>query len=127
MRNGVLIVDDMPQTRVLLGRVLRRAGMLTFEAGCGAMAYAVARSHPDEILVFLVDVDLPGASGPEVAEALVKAIPSARVVFMTGHPIPELVAAGCLDSTAVVLQKPFTLASVIAVVRACERAEHGED
>ena len=119
--SGVLIVDDMPQTRRFVSRVLDREGFQTFEAENGATAYAAARSHPDDIDVALVDVELPGAWGREVGAALKRAIPDARVVYITGHDIDTLVAEGRLPDDAVVLQKPFTVAALVDTVRSRRR------
>ncbi|MEQ1728918.1 MAG: response regulator [Vicinamibacterales bacterium] len=114
---GVLIVDDMPQTRRFVCQVLEREGFQTFEAENGATAYAVARAHPDDVDVALVDVELPGAWGKEVAAALKHAIPDAHVVYMTGLDIDMLVADGRLPDDAVVLKKPFTVAGLVDAVR----------
>ncbi len=114
--SGVLIVDDMPQTRRFVSRILEREGFLTFEAENGAMAYAAARSHPDDIDVAVVDIDLPGASGDEVAAVLKRTIPNLRVVYITAHDIGALVASGRLSDDAIVLQKPFTVAALIDIV-----------
>jgi DNA-binding response OmpR family regulator len=115
--NGVLVVDDMPQTRRFVCRVLDREGFQTYEAENGAMAYAAARSHPDEITLALVDVELPGANGGEVGAVLKRALPSARVVFITAHDTRALIAAGLIPPDAVVLRKPFTVAALLDVVR----------
>lgn len=114
---GVLVVDDMPQTRRFVCRILDREGFQTFEAENGATAYAAARSHPDEIDLALVDVELPGASGSEVSAVLQRTLPRTRVVFITAHDPDAMIAAGRLPGDAVVLRKPFTVAALVDVVR----------
>jgi CheY-like chemotaxis protein len=115
--NGVLVVDDMPHTRRFVCRVLDREGFHTYEAENGATAYAAARAHPDDIVMALIDVELPGASGVEVSAVIRRTVPSARVVFTTGYDVTALIAAGRLPSDAVVLRKPFTVAALVDVVR----------
>jgi len=115
--NGVLVVDDMPQTRRFVCRVLDREGFRTFEAENGATAYAAARSHVDDIVLAIIDVDLPGANGKEVSAALRKTIPHARHIFMTGFDISMLKAEGRLPDNAVVLRKPFTMTVLLDTVR----------
>ena len=115
--NGILVVDDMPQTRRFVCRVLDREGFRTFEAENGATAYAAARSHVDEIALAIIDVELPGASGREVSAALRKTIPNARHIFMTGLDINVLLAEGRLPPDAVVLKKPFTVTALLDTVR----------
>ena len=119
--NGILVVDDMPQTRRFVCRVLDREGFRTFEAENGATAYATARSHMNDIALAIIDVDLPGASGREVSAALTKTIPRARHIFMTGFDIDSLKAEGRLPDNAVVLRKPFTMTVLLDTVR-CQGA-----
>ncbi len=114
---GVLVVDDMPHTRRLVCRILDREGFQTYEAENGAMAYAEARRHPGDIDVALVDVELPGAWGKEIAAALKRTIPDAQVVYMTGHDINTLITDGCLPEDAVVLHKPFTVSALVEAIR----------
>ena len=115
--SGILVVDDMPQTRRFVCNVLDREGYETYQAENGATAYAAARSHHGAIDVALVDVELEGAGGREVGAALQRALPAARVVFITGHDIDMLLAQGRLPEDAVVLRKPFTVAALVETVR----------
>jgi CheY-like chemotaxis protein len=115
--NGVLVVDDMPHTRRFVCRVLGREGFQTWEAENGATAYAAARSHPDDIGLALIDVELPGAGGREVSAVLKRTLPSARMVFITAHDAAGLIADGLLPPDAVVLRKPFTVSALLDVVR----------
>lgn len=64
----VLVVDDMPETRRLMRRVLERAGMDVTEAETGEDGLAtIRRDHPDAVVL---DLRLPGISGFEVARAV---------------------------------------------------------
>ena len=114
---GVLVVDDMPHTRRFVCRVLDREGIQTYEAENGATAYAKARSHPDDISLALVDVELPGAGGREVGAVLGRTLADVRVVYITGHDVDTLIADGRLPEGAFVLRKPFTVAALLDVVR----------
>jgi PAS domain S-box-containing protein len=62
---NVLIVDDRPENRYVLCRVLRQAGYKCTEAGTAAMAMEAVKAHPDLIVL---DVNLPDASGYEVCQ-----------------------------------------------------------
>jgi CheY-like chemotaxis protein len=76
MSARVLVVDDMPETRRLMRRVLERARFSVVEAATGeAGLAAIRRDGPDAVVL---DLRLPGISGFEVARA-VRADPDPRV------------------------------------------------
>jgi CheY-like chemotaxis protein len=64
----VLIVDDMPETRRLMRRVLERAGFVVTEAETGEAGLAAIRRDRPEAVV--LDLRLPGMSGFDVAAAV---------------------------------------------------------
>jgi CheY-like chemotaxis protein len=72
----ILVVDDMPETRRLMRRVLERASIAVIEAGTGEDGLAVIRSQAPDAVV--LDLRLPGMSGFDVARA-VRADPDRRV------------------------------------------------
>lgn len=64
----VLVVDDMPETRRLMRRVLERARFVVSEAATGeAGLAAIRRDGPDAVVL---DLRLPGMSGFDVARAV---------------------------------------------------------
>ncbi|MFL5580042.1 MAG: ATP-binding protein [Gemmatimonadaceae bacterium] len=76
----VLLVDDTPENRYAVGRILSSAGFDVLEAATGGDALATAAAeHPDLVIL---DVNLPDMDGFEVLRRL-KAAPETR-------PIPVL-------------------------------------
>jgi len=72
----ILVVDDMPETRRLMRRVLERARIEVTEAGTGEDGLAaIRRDRPDAVVL---DLRLPGMSGFDVARA-VRADPDPEV------------------------------------------------
>ena len=64
----VLVVDDMPETRRLMRRVLERARFSVNEAATGEAGLAtIRRDRPDAVVL---DLRLPGMSGFDVARAV---------------------------------------------------------
>ena len=64
----ILVVDDMPETRRLMRRVLERARIEVIEAGTGEDGLAAIRGdRPDAVVL---DLRLPGMSGFDVARAV---------------------------------------------------------
>jgi CheY-like chemotaxis protein len=61
----VLVVDDVPDTRRLMRRILERAGLAVVEAGTGEAALeAIERQRP---ALVVLDLRLPGMTGFDVA------------------------------------------------------------
>jgi CheY-like chemotaxis protein len=64
----VLIADDNPQNRALVRSVLERAGHEVLEAGDGSETLLTAMQSKPELV--LLDLWLPGMSGPDLLRAL---------------------------------------------------------
>jgi putative two-component system response regulator len=112
----ILIVEDEPAIAEILADLLADEGYETVLSVDGA---ALATAADDPPALILLDVMMPGMDGPEVCRRL-KADPrTARVpvVFLTALP-PHTLAARLGDAPHDgVILKPFTLESVLAVVR----------
>jgi CheY-like chemotaxis protein len=64
----VLVVDDAPETRLLVRTLLTHAGHEVFEAADGAVALSSAAEHQPDLV--LLDFSMPAMSGPEFIRAL---------------------------------------------------------
>ena len=64
----VLVVDDAPETRLLVRTLLTHAGHEVFEAADGAVALSSATQHKPDLV--LLDFSMPAMSGPEFIRAL---------------------------------------------------------
>ncbi len=65
----------------------------------------------------MTDVVLPGMSGPQMAEALARARPGLRVLYVSGYAEDAIVHHGIIDSGIDLLAKPYTPALLLARVR----------
>ena len=85
----ILVVDDSPTIRAVLGKMLAQDGHVVFKAADGESAIELARSElPD--LIFL-DIVMPGMNGFAVLRAL-------RREALT-HDIPIVMISGNLQAT----------------------------
>jgi CheY-like chemotaxis protein len=126
-RPVLLVVDDEPDLRDLLGEYFTRHGFEVREAADAARARAcVAESVPD---VAILDVNMPGENGLSLARWLRDSHPGLGIVMLTtvGEAVDRVVGLelGADDY----LPKPFEvrelLARVRAVLRRSRRRPHG--
>jgi DNA-binding response OmpR family regulator len=79
----ILIVEDHPTMREAVRLVLEREGFDIAEASDGDQALAAARDDPPDLV--LLDMSIPGTSGPDVLAALKSdlATSEVRVIVVT--------------------------------------------
>jgi DNA-binding response OmpR family regulator len=111
----VLVVDDDDDLRQAMAFCLRRAGFAVTAVASGAEAVEVARAVRPRVAV--VDLLLPDAGGPGVAEVLheVRGLHALPVLFTTALAAQPVLAA---LPGAEVLFKPFTRDELVGRVTA---------
>jgi CheY-like chemotaxis protein len=113
----VLIVDDEHAIRDLLGRFLSLQGVRTLGAASGPEAVELYLRHRGDVSLVLMDVRMPGLSGPETVENLKYIHQGVRYCFMSGdlgdHDPELLLKGGALH----LFRKPFDLSELARVVR----------
>lgn len=130
----VLIVDDEPPVRSALVRYFTRRGWTVEEAGDGGAALdriaarvaAVAGSDELPFALILSDLRMPGLSGAAFHDEIARRAPSllARLAFSTGDVVSEEAAAFVARTRCPVLEKPYELATLDALVaRVLEAAD----
>jgi two-component system, cell cycle response regulator DivK len=85
MKARILIIEDNPQNRYLASFLLQQRGHEVIAAGTGADGLELAQKHRPDLI--LLDIQLPGMDGHEVARILkkdpnMKAIP---VIAVTSY------------------------------------------
>ncbi len=78
----ILVVDDEPSIRHLIGRTLEDQGYQVLEAPTAQHAMVVAERHISEIDLLVTDVMLPDISGFDLAYCLGGIM---KVLVVTGH------------------------------------------
>jgi two-component system, cell cycle sensor histidine kinase and response regulator CckA len=107
-REVVLVVEDEDAVRRVACTALRRYGFVVLEAANGPDAVQVFERHPGRIDVLLTDVVMPGMNGRELAEILHSRDGGLKVLFMSGYNDDAVIRHGIHQSTAELIQKPFT-------------------
>ncbi len=116
-RETVLLVDDEDGVRRLGEHILHQLGYVVLTASDGEEALEAVRRHPGRIELLVTDVVMPRMSGREVAEALLAAQPTMKVLYMSGHAEDMVSRHGVGAAEMAFLHKPFTLAGLAQKVR----------
>jgi DNA-binding response OmpR family regulator len=112
----VLVVDDEPSIRELLGRFLRRAGHQPLFAENGQQAWDLLREAPAVLDAIFCDIRMPVMDGLEFLRILRGAGHAVPVILLSGQiPLEPTDAAEAGATT--ILHKPFRLADVDAALR----------
>jgi CheY-like chemotaxis protein len=112
----VLVAEDDPAVRRMLGRVLRGAGYEVIEAADGEDAVRRFREHRERVRLVILDVVMPRRNGREALDDIRELEPSTRALFMSGHqddPSGNPIALG----DDVLVPKPVHPTELLRVVR----------
>lgn len=110
----VLVVDDEPQIRWIVGVVLRRHGFEVREASDGVEALALFNTRrPEAWALALVDMVMPRMGGEQLIPRLQALAPNLPIISTSGY-VPEEVAQSLAQPLA--LPKPFTEADLLRVM-----------
>ncbi len=112
----VLIVEDEPEVRMLIARMLRREGYDVLEAADGESAVQLAKG-PERIDLLLTDVVMPGMSGSVLVTRVKELRADIKIIYMSGYTHDMIDRHGVFEPGTAFLQKPFS-------ARALGRAVH---
>jgi len=121
----ILIVDDEPEPRQLIARVLRKEGYQVEEADTGKLGLETARATMPDLV--LLDLYLPDTSGLDLLPRVLKTCPAALVVIMTGHGEVETAVQAMKLGAVDYLVKPFEVERLKSSVRALFRTGEERD
>jgi CheY-like chemotaxis protein len=114
----ILLVEDEPALRTMIGKTLNRLGYRVLQASTGFKALEVWKEHPANIHLLLTDLMMPdGMTGKELGERLFQENPKLKVVYMSGHGADILAEGFPLQEGVNFLQKPFQLQQLAQTIR----------
>jgi pilus assembly protein CpaE len=104
----VLIVDDIPETRDHLSRLLglEREIDVAGTASSGEEAIQVAMDLRPDVIV--MDINMPGLDGIEASEIISQRMPSTPIIMMSVHGEAEQLKRAMLAGAREFLVKPFS-------------------
>lgn len=102
--------------REFVRAVLEQAGFQVITANDGRAAGELFAADPARFDLLLTDVVMPHVVGPELAARVRKLRPDLPVLFMSAFPGGPGMAHDLLASHERLLEKPFTVATLLAAV-----------
>jgi CheY-like chemotaxis protein len=99
-------VDDKKENLYALEKVLEKVDADIVKATSGNDALMASLNH--EFALAILDVQMPGMGGGELAKSLEGLRPEMKVLFMSGYTDNTIVHHGLLDKGIAFIQKPFT-------------------
>jgi len=109
----VLVADDDVIVLEFVSFALRKAGFPVLSASGGLQALELVRNSQEPVSLAVLDVCMPGLSGPELFARLREIYPGMRALFISGYnpPQPEIPAGSDF------LAKPFASPELLRRVR----------
>ena len=104
----VLVVDDEALLRRAAKQIIEHFGYDAVEAEDGRAAIAIFRERARDIDVVLLDMTMPGLTGEETFQELLRIQPDARIVLSSGFNEMEATRRFGVGQLAGFLQKPYT-------------------
>jgi FixJ family two-component response regulator len=126
---SVLIIDDDPEFRDSVGRLLRTVGLDTQQFSSVAEFFN-ADPHTDGPTCLVLDVRLPGLSGLELQRELAAANRQLPIVFITAHGDIPMTVQAMKGGAIEFLTKPFRdqdLIDAVEIGLARDRARRESD
>jgi CheY-like chemotaxis protein len=120
----VLIIDDEPAIRAALRRFFTRRGWQVEEAGDGVEGLSILLGAKSEFTIVISDLMMPGCSGVELHDHVATVAPELldRIIFSTGDTASKEAAEFVQRTRCTVMQKPFELRTLEAIVTQLSRA-----
>ena len=115
MTSTVLVVDDQPEVRGVLRRLLEKTGYATAEAAGGKEAMEIVRQRPPDLVI--LDISMPEMSGLSVIGKVRESAPATKIVVLSSHEAmhDEVIALGA-DLFLPKTTPPRKLVSALAAV-----------
>lgn len=106
----VMIVEDEPEIRKILGKMIEKQDGFTVVAACGDFAGGITAFMKYRPEVVFMDIDLAGESGLDCAKTITELEPKTKIIFATAHS--EYMANAFEIYAFDYLVKPFNLERV---------------
>ena len=108
-KKTILVVDDEPEIRKLVGAMVNQAGYVAITADSGEHAMTLFKKQKEPIELLITDVIQPGMSGPMLADKLTALQPDLKVLYISGYDNTHVVQKYVVEKGHDLLAKPFSV------------------
>lgn len=116
-RGRVLIADDDPRIRSLMGSILEADHLILTSAGDGKEALRIFEREAGQFDLLLLDCTMPKMSGAEVYHKVRAASSQVPVILVSGYHQEQVARSIDSDPNAYFIKKPFNVDTLLAEVR----------
>jgi two-component system cell cycle sensor histidine kinase/response regulator CckA len=113
----ILVAEDEPMVRAIMGRTLRDCGYVVLEAADGREALGLVEAQQGRVNLVVADVVMPDMGGREMASRLAERWPDLPVLFTSGYTGLDVVRRGLLEEGREFIQKPLDPETLVRKVR----------
>ena len=108
-KKTILVVDDEPEIRKLVGAMVGQFGYTAITADSGEHALTLYKNQKEPVALLITDVVQPGMSGPMLADRLTALQPDLKVLYISGYDNTHVVQKYVVEKGHALLAKPFTV------------------
>jgi PAS domain S-box-containing protein len=119
----ILLVDDEESVINLGSRILSLAGYKVLTASNGEEALEVYKTHKSEIAMVALDLIMPGMSGVQCLEELLKLDPKVKALIASGYAANGQAKNAIRAGAKGFVTKPFELRQILYAIREILDAE----
>ena len=119
----ILVVDDHPIVRQGLRSLLANYPDMLIVGEAEQFRQAVETAHAQQPDVVLLDIRLSGATGIEVASALRREVPNARVIMLTSYDDDQYLVDALQAGAVGYLLKSVSDERLVSAIRAAYRGD----
>jgi CheY-like chemotaxis protein len=119
----ILVIDDDKSARLLLERVLGRAGHTVTLVDNGEQGLALLAKDVYDLII--TDKNLPGIDGLEVLRLARQAMPNLQAIVITGFPTPETKSSARDLGVFSYVTKPFGILDILGTCDGAIKAARG--
>jgi CheY-like chemotaxis protein len=116
-RRLVLVADDEPAFHLIIAHVLATFDLVPLLVNDGAAAIAAVATRRSELRGAILDIDMPRVDGIDAAHAIQRIAPELAIMLVSGAVPREYADQVAHLRLAGLLQKPFPLAALRALIR----------